>query len=164
MANPTSGINGVLKIWFSQPIIDSWPFVSVLVYPSISVPTLPPPFSLTLPPQYSLYPITASLLVWSSFGCRHNENWQDTLLSTALHQPSLVRPPYLPPFLHPCFQQWIHFFIMLFLGFFWFFFTPPFGVPLTLSCSNFFLPWLVFTLFLRRSMHLSPADWLILTV
>lgn len=149
----------MLNTWFSQPIIDSWLFVSVLVYPSISIPTLPPPFSLALPPQYSLYPITASLLVWSGFGCRHNENWQDTLLSTALLPPSLVRPPYLPPFLHPCFQQWIHFFIMLF-----FFFTPPFGVCLTLSCSNFFLPWLVFTLFLLHSMHLSPADLLILTV
>lgn len=37
-----------------------------------------------LPLQYSLYPITASLLLWSVFSCRHNENWQDTLLCTAL--------------------------------------------------------------------------------
>lgn len=144
----------MLNTWFSQPIIDSWLFVSVLVYPSISIPTLPPPFSLALPPQYSLYPITASLLVWSGFGCRHNENWQDTLLSTALLPPSLVRPPYLPPFLHPFFQQWIHFFIMLF------FFHSSIW-----SLSHFvllqFFPSLVSFHFVFAPQHAPVSRWLI---
>lgn len=104
-ANLTSVVNVVLKRGCAT---HNWLLSCVQVSPtfcpfpfslssSFAIPTLPPPLFLALPLQYSLYPITASLLLWSSFSCRHNENWQDTLLSTALLPPSLFLPPSLPP-------------------------------------------------------------------
>lgn len=49
------------------------------------------------PLQRSPYPITAALLVWSSFLMQHSGNWREKLLSTALLSPSSSPlPPPLP--------------------------------------------------------------------
>lgn len=125
--------NKLLKcqIIVTQPIIDSWLFMLMYICLCLSPYIAPsPPFPL----QYSLYPITASLLLRNSFSCRHNENWQDTLLSTALFPPSLIRAPYLPPlFTHASNNEYI-------FSSCYFFFTPSSSL-IVLSCSSF---WLVF--------------------
>lgn len=100
---------------------------------SYTGPPSRPPSAVQSLSYYSL------LLLCSSFTCRHNENWQDTLLSTILLPPFVVLSSYpspppqhpSPPFHHSSFQQWIHFFIMLL-------FSPLLWISLILSCFNLF--------------------------
>lgn len=168
MANPTSVINGVLKLgyttnnWFLTGCVHVC--LSLSLYPflfclSSSVPTLP------LPLPSSLLSLCSTVFILLQPPCFCGAvSVVDTMKTGRIHYLALHSS-------HPLWFSLLtssYFFTLAFnneyiFSSFYFFPTSSLG----LSCFvllQFFLPLLVFTLFSFCSMHLSANDWLILTI
>lgn len=136
---------GFLKNLLTQLVTNSWEYLFVLLVFCLSLLFSP---SLLFPLLYSLYQIKF-FFFWSSFSCRHNENWQDTLLLPLF----LVLPQYhLLHSLGFSMRNTIFFHQTRFLF--------SLSVCLTLSCSNFFFTLALFIIIVWFcSVHLPVHDW-----